>query len=107
MLATSREGLAVAGERIVVVPVLEVPASDTGVETTMAADAGQLFADRATAARHDFVLDERNAAAVGTLCRRLGGIPLAIELTAQGATLDSADAVAYVAAEAALALDRD
>ena len=43
----------------------------------------------------------------GARCRRLGGIPLASELTAQGATLDSADAVAYVAAEAALALDRD
>ena len=47
VLATSREGLAVAGERIVAVPVLDVPVADTGAETIMAADAVQLCAERA------------------------------------------------------------
>ena len=74
VVATSREGLAVAGERIVAVPVLEVPVADTGAETIMAAGAVRLFADRATAAKHAFALDERNAAAVGTLCRRLEAV---------------------------------
>jgi predicted ATPase len=82
VLATSREGLALGGERIVAVPSLGVPAGDAGVEALMAADAVQLFSDRASAARNDFVLSDRNAGAVGVLCRRLDGIPLAIELAA-------------------------
>jgi predicted ATPase/class 3 adenylate cyclase len=81
VLATSREGLALAGERIVAVPSLAVPA-DNHVTTLLAADAVHLFTDRARAAKHDFAPDDRNIAAVGELCRRLDGIPLAIELAA-------------------------
>jgi predicted ATPase/class 3 adenylate cyclase len=82
VLATSREGLALAGERMVAVPSLGVPAADAGVDALMDADAVQLFSDRARAAKNDFALTDRNARAVGVLCRRLDGIPLAIELAA-------------------------
>ena len=82
LLATSREGLAVAGERMVAVRPLGVPVDDTDAASSSGADAVQLFSDRASAAKDDFVLSERNAAAVGVLCRRLDGIPLAIELAA-------------------------
>jgi predicted ATPase len=82
VLATSREGLALAGERIVAVPSLGVPAVDSDVDTLMGADAVRLFSDRARAAMNEFALTDRNARAVGVLCRRLDGIPLAIELAA-------------------------
>jgi class 3 adenylate cyclase len=82
VLATSREGLALAGERIVAVPSLGVPADDSDMNALMGADSVRLFSDRARAAKNVFVLSDRNASAVGVLCRRLDGIPLAIELAA-------------------------
>jgi predicted ATPase len=82
VLATSREGLGLTGERMVAVRSLPVPVDDADLHTLMRADAVQLFSDRANAARNDFELTDRNAAAVGVLCRRLDGIPLAIELAA-------------------------
>jgi predicted ATPase/class 3 adenylate cyclase len=82
VLATSREGLALAGERIVAVPSLGVPADDSDINALMGADSVRLFSDRARAAKNDFALSDRNASAVGVLCRRLDGIPLAIELAA-------------------------
>lgn len=82
VLATSRDGLALGGERIVAVPALGVPAEGTDVGALIAADAVRLFADRANAARNDFALTDRNATVVGVLCRRLDGIPRAIELAA-------------------------
>jgi predicted ATPase/class 3 adenylate cyclase len=82
VLATSREGLGVAGERMVAVPSLGVPADDAEVVDLLRSDATRLFEDRANAAKADFVLTDQNAGAVGELCRRLDGIPLAIELAA-------------------------
>src|SRR5436190_1826085 len=82
VLATSREGLALAGERIVAVRSLGVPADDSDIAALMGTEAAQLFSDRARAAKNDFALTDRNASAVGELCRRLDGIPLAIELAA-------------------------
>jgi predicted ATPase/class 3 adenylate cyclase len=70
VLATSREGLALRGERIVAVPSL---AQD---------DASRLFADRAADVQAGFSLNGENEAAVQRLCERLDGIPLAIELAA-------------------------
>jgi predicted ATPase/class 3 adenylate cyclase len=82
VLATSREGLALAGEQMVAVPPLAVPAERAERGSLAQVDAVQLFGDRALDATTDFVLSDRNVAAVGQLCRRLDGIPLAIELAA-------------------------
>jgi predicted ATPase/class 3 adenylate cyclase len=82
VLATSREGLALAGEQIVAVPSLGLPAGDADRDTLVRADAVRLFCDRAHDAKHDFALTDHNAGAVAQLCRRLDGIPLAIELAA-------------------------
>jgi predicted ATPase/class 3 adenylate cyclase len=82
VLATSREGLAVRGEQIVAVPSLGLPAADAALDDLSGVEAVRLFVDRAHDAKRDFALTERNAAAVAQLCRRLDGIPLAIELAA-------------------------
>src|SRR4051812_2288879 len=80
IVATSREGLAVAGEQLVAVPALGVP---RGRDADLAqSDAVRLFVDRARDVQPDFALTSDNAEAVAQLCRRLDGIPLAIELAA-------------------------
>jgi predicted ATPase/class 3 adenylate cyclase len=84
ILATSREPLRVTGETTYPVQPLDVPdrngapspASLTSCEAT------RLFIDRATGSRADFRLTDRNAGAVADICRRLDGIPLALELAA-------------------------
>jgi predicted ATPase/DNA-binding SARP family transcriptional activator len=83
VLATSRERLGLGGEHVLPVEALTVPApgTDTLASTTGAA-ALQLFCDRASAARHGFGLTPDNAADVADVCRRLDGLPLAIELAA-------------------------
>ena len=70
VLATSREAIGVQGERILPVPPLPVE------------DATRLFADRARAGRPDFDLEHEPVGAVAEICRRLDGLPLAIELAA-------------------------
>jgi predicted ATPase len=82
VLATSREGLALAGEQMVAVPSLPVPAVDADPHASAEVAAVRLFCDRARDVNPDFRLDDRNASAVAQLCRRLDGIPLAIELAA-------------------------
>ncbi|MEU4544809.1 BTAD domain-containing putative transcriptional regulator [Nonomuraea dietziae] len=81
ILATSREPLNVAGEALWSVPALELP-QGSELFTVAKADAVRLFMARATASARGFVLDEGNAEAVAQLCRRLDGIPLALELAA-------------------------
>jgi len=76
ILATSREGLGVEDERVWLVPSLE---ARTGVNSS----AARLFVDRAVSvASHFSVADPEDAVAVAEICRRLDGIPLAIELAA-------------------------
>jgi predicted ATPase/class 3 adenylate cyclase len=82
ILATSREGLAVAGEQIVAVPPLQLPPTDADLDALAHTDAVHLFVDRAHDVNADFALTDRNSADVAQLCRRLDGIPLAIELAA-------------------------
>jgi predicted ATPase/class 3 adenylate cyclase len=86
VLATSREGLAVPGERLYAVSTLPLPDENSPVETLAEADSVQLFVDRAVAARRDFWLSAENADAVGAVCRRLDGVPLALELAAARVT---------------------
>ncbi|MFB4319056.1 BTAD domain-containing putative transcriptional regulator [Actinomadura sp. 21ATH] len=81
ILATSREPLNVAGETLYGVPALAVPAG-SDLPAVAATDAVRLFEARAAAAAPGFALDEANAGAVAQLCRRLDGIPLALELAA-------------------------
>jgi predicted ATPase/DNA-binding SARP family transcriptional activator len=84
VLATSREPLGLTGETIRPVPPLVVPdAATTGRPEQLAhVGAVELLVERARAADPSFVLDERSAPAVVELCRRLDGVPLAIELAA-------------------------
>ena len=80
ILATSREGLGVDGERVW--PGRSLPLPDATGTNIATSDAVMLFAERAEAAKATFALDGSNAAAVVEVCRRLDGIPLAIELAA-------------------------
>jgi predicted ATPase/DNA-binding CsgD family transcriptional regulator len=83
VLATSRVPLAVEGEATFEVAGLPVPDGEAGsAGTVAAADAARLFEVRARQAAADFRIDEDNASAVAEICRRLDGIPLAIELAA-------------------------
>jgi predicted ATPase/class 3 adenylate cyclase len=82
ILATSQQPLGVGGEQVFGLRPLSLPAPDAGLAAAGASDAVSLFAQRAAAARSDFSLTPSNVAAVGEICRRLDGIPLAIELAA-------------------------
>ena len=84
MLATSRQALGVAGEVRMVVPPMSLPgdADDTSVSRLLGSDAVWLLSERAAAVVPGFTVNAENAAAVVHLCRRLDGIPLALELAA-------------------------
>jgi predicted ATPase len=82
VLATSREALAVPGEHVWPLRSLDLPDPAGGMAAAMASGAGCLFCERAAAARSGFALSETNVAAVVEICRRLDGIPLALELAA-------------------------
>jgi hypothetical protein len=82
VLATGREGLGVWGERMMMVRSLPMPGEGATTDEILAADAVQLFTDRAERAGGALDLDADTAATVAQLCRRLDGIPLAIELAA-------------------------
>jgi len=81
ILATSREALGVPGEQAWLVPPLSLPAGTAAAEV-LGSEAGRLFLERARAVLPAFQLDDSNGAAVAQTCRRLDGIPLAIELAA-------------------------
>jgi non-specific serine/threonine protein kinase len=83
VLATSREALGVSGERAWVVPSLSVPDPERlrPIEELGSYEAIRLFCER-TKATSSFELTEENVLAVAQLCRRLDGVPLAIELAA-------------------------
>src|SRR6266700_1096561 len=84
VIATSREPLSIAGEHVIPVPPLELPAPGTGEPLAQLRqnEAVLLFTERAAAASGAFALTAANRAAVAGLVRRLDGLPLAIELAA-------------------------
>ncbi|MDQ4036459.1 MAG: adenylate/guanylate cyclase domain-containing protein [Chloroflexota bacterium] len=105
ILTTSREALGIAGERVFQVPSLGLPALPHGLHEhgqaterwlreARAAEAVRLFVDRATAALPSFSLTAAEAPAVVEICRRLDGIPLAIELAAARVPLLSVHEIA-------------
>jgi predicted ATPase/DNA-binding SARP family transcriptional activator len=81
-LVTSRRRLDLEGERELVVPPLPIPMGDATPERLSLCESVQLFIDRAQSVRPDFQITPSNATALAELCRRLEGIPLAIELAA-------------------------
>lgn len=83
VLSTSREPLGLPGEHVHVLAPLEVPAAEADTPSAIAAvPAVELFVERARSARPGFSLTDRDAAAVAEICRRLDGLPLALELAA-------------------------
>src|SRR5947208_2831528 len=86
VMATSREALGISGERAWLVPALALPAVEAGKPVTRAVAAAReairLFVERTQAVRPSFELREDNVAAIAHICRRLDGLPLAIELAA-------------------------
>jgi non-specific serine/threonine protein kinase len=88
IIATSREALEIAGEMIYSVPTLSLPdpIGDLTAAASLAdltrSEAARLFLDRAAFSQPPFVVTKQNAFAIAQICRRLDGIPLAIELAA-------------------------
>jgi predicted ATPase/class 3 adenylate cyclase len=96
LLVTSRQALRVRGENVVSVPPLSLPAATAHATSAMELsqfEAIQLFVERARAVRSDFRLTDDNASAVAEICRRLDGLPLAIELATARMNLFSPEAL--------------
>jgi predicted ATPase/DNA-binding CsgD family transcriptional regulator len=89
MLVTSRTLLRISGEHVVTVPPMNVPVPGPlpSASALDRYDAIQLFVTRARAAQHDFAISDANAVEVVGICRRLDGLPLAIELAAARITV--------------------
>jgi non-specific serine/threonine protein kinase len=96
ILATSREVLDIAGETVLRVPSLAVPdpRSSLSLDRLAQYEAVQLFVERVRARRPHFGLTDANAPAVLQVCRRLDGIPLALELAAARVPVLSIEQVA-------------
>jgi non-specific serine/threonine protein kinase len=84
ILATSREALRVSGELPYRVPSLEFPSTDniSAIDQFSTKEAVRLFVERAAVALPGFTIDSQNGFTIAQICRRLDGIPLAIELAA-------------------------
>ncbi len=84
VVATSREPLVVPGEAILQIPNLTLPDPRRlpPLESLAQFESVRLFVERASAARPDFHLIEENASAIASICHRLDGLPLGIELAA-------------------------
>jgi predicted ATPase/DNA-binding CsgD family transcriptional regulator len=95
VIATSREPLSVPGEHVVPIPPLELPRAqaDESLDQLRQNESVELFTERASAASGRFELTASNQGAVVDLCRRLDGLPLAIELAAVRTRVLSAEQI--------------
>ncbi len=84
LLATSREALGLPGESLMPVPSMSLPLTSVtdDLSALAACDAVRLFVDRAAAVMPGFAVTGENASTIAQICRRLDGIPLAVELAA-------------------------
>lgn len=97
IVASSREALGIHGETVYRVPSLSLPQdfqSPIDLESLTQYESVQLFVERASAANSNFMLTEENAASVAKVCRRLDGIPLALELAAARVKVLSVEQIA-------------
>lgn len=95
ILATSRSILRLSGEQVVRVPPLKTPDPMTSPAQLGDTEAVQMFIERAQAVSPEFALTETTTPIVATICRRLDGLPLAIELAAaRAASLSPTDLLA-------------
>src|SRR5258708_2843818 len=95
IIASSRESLGILGETVFRVPSLALPDPAQVTRAQVAPyESVQLFLERAIAANPKLSLTDKNAAAVAQICRRLDGIPLALELAAARATVFSLEQIA-------------
>lgn len=95
VLVTSRARLRITGEHEIAITPLGLPHEERGIrlDDALASEAVRLFVERAQAVRSDFVLNDRNAGTVVNICRRLDGLPLAIELAAARVRLFTPEAI--------------
>lgn len=94
ILATSREPLRAAGESLYPVPPMSLPPADTNTNAVDAFDAIELFVERARTILPKLMLTADNAGIITKICRRLDGIPLAIELASARVHMLSLDQIA-------------
>ena len=108
VLATSREALRLSAEHEVPIAPLAVPArgGKSRFDEIAKSEAVRLFVDRAEGVRADFALSPDNAPAIAEICKRLDGLPLAIELAAARArTLDPAALLSALASRLTVLTD--
>jgi len=95
ILASSREALGISGETTYRVPSLHLPdQKDVTLEALSKYESVKLFADRAMAVNPKFQLTNKNGPSIAQICRRLDGIPLALELAAARAKVLSVEQIA-------------
>jgi predicted ATPase/DNA-binding CsgD family transcriptional regulator/DNA-binding XRE family transcriptional regulator len=96
VLTTSRESLAIGGETAWRVPALSLPMplARPPLDDVTRSEAAQLFTDRAQAALPSFAITELNSVGIAKICRRLDGIPLALELAAARVPVLSVEQIA-------------
>jgi predicted ATPase/DNA-binding CsgD family transcriptional regulator/tetratricopeptide (TPR) repeat protein len=94
VLATSREPLAIAGEQRYPVTPLALPDADLPLNELAENEAVRLFVERAQAVVPQFALTPQNSPVITNICRRLDGIPLAIELASARLNVLTVDQIA-------------